>query len=118
MGGLRVIPSTAGSERPLTPIDYSMPDLALEKAKNSVLVQLYEARKAATEAALGQTFDCPKPRVRLSNARPRTPSSDDTVAWREAVSKLEKPAIINVLHKLQHKLDQERRERKSLENGL
>lgn len=116
--GLRPVPSTAGSERPLTPIDYSMPDLAAIRAKQSPFVRLYEERKAATEEALGPTFDCPQPRIRLVKPRPRTPTSDDTDAWRDATSKLEKPVVARLLVELQKKLDREQRACKAAENRL
>mmetsp|Transcript_136634 Transcript_136634/g.380819 ORF Transcript_136634/g.380819 Transcript_136634/m.380819 type:complete len:193 (-) Transcript_136634:53-631(-) len=99
-------------------VDWSVPDPAAVNAKRSRLVQLFEARRAATEQALGPRMACPPPLAKLPAQRPRTPPGTETDEWRGAAAQLERPAILRLLNAMQGRLEREESSRRLAEARL
>merc|ERR1712176_1317241 len=51
----------------------------------------------------------PKSSIRVPHPRPRTPESEDSLAWYNAVSRLERPNAVRLLAALQERLSREER---------
>eukprot|EP00927_Polykrikos_kofoidii_P043843 TRINITY_DN37945_c0_g1_i1.p1 TRINITY_DN37945_c0_g1~~TRINITY_DN37945_c0_g1_i1.p1 ORF type:complete len:222 (-),score=36.35 TRINITY_DN37945_c0_g1_i1:74-739(-) len=94
-------------------------DASKVTARNSQLVAMFEARRAAADGALLPKFDVPKPCVRLAYKAPaKAPAGQDSESWEFAANRLERPAVVRLLGALEERLQREQREADRLEAKL